>query len=82
MICDYVLFCNGREENMRKLVCDRCGKEIDESFGNKYDITPSSMIRIYGSKLRGTGGLIESMDDLEYELCQNCTNQLVTFLKG
>lgn len=67
---------------VRKLICDKCGKEIDTSYMDKYDIKPASMIRIYGSKLRGTGGLIDSPDDLEYELCEDCTNQLVTFLKG
>lgn len=67
---------------MRKLICDRCGKEVDTSYMDKYDIKPSSMIRVYGSKLRGTGGLIEGPDDLEYELCEDCTNKLVEFLKG
>ena len=87
MLCVEMLYSmainEGREAiPVRKLVCDRCGEEIDTSFMDKYDIKPSSMIRIYGSDLRKTGGLIDSPNDLEYELCEDCTNQLVTFLKG
>jgi protein-arginine kinase activator protein McsA len=68
---------------MRKLICDKCGKEIDTSYMDKYDIHPSAMCRIFDKKLNGTGGpIIDESNDLEYELCEDCTNQLVTFLKG
>ncbi len=80
---DVCLYADDREViKVRKLICDKCGKEVDTSFMDKFDIKPSSMIRIYGSELRGTGGLIESPGDLEYELCEDCTNKLVEFLKG
>ena len=32
----------------RKLICDRCKKEIDTSFMDKYDIKGSSFVRVYG----------------------------------
>ena len=64
---------------MRKLICDKCGKEIDTSYMDKYDIRPTATCRIFG-KFSPT--LDRHNDDLEYELCEDCTNQLVTFLKG
>ena len=64
---------------MRKLICDKCGEEIDISFMDKYNIKPAAFCRIYG---RNDGQSLSDSDDLEYELCQNCANQLVTFLKG
>lgn len=77
---DVCLYADDRKViNVRKLVCDKCGKEVDTSYMDKYDIKPSSMIRIYGSK---GDSLIENPGDLEYELCRDCTNKLVEFLKG
>ena len=67
---------------MRKIVCDRCGKEIDTSYMDKFDIHPSSMVRIFGKNLKNGDYLDTKFNDLEYELCEDCTNQLVTFLKG
>ena len=66
---------------MRKLVCDKCGKEIDISFMDKYNIHPSAMCRIFGKKLKN-GDVLSDISDLEYELCEDCTNKLVEFLKG
>ena len=64
---------------MRKLICDRCGEEIDTSFMDKYDEHPSAHVRIFGKNdvYGGTRG-----EDLEYDLCEDCTNKLVEFLKG
>lgn len=64
---------------MRKLICDRCGEEIDTSFMDKYDMHPKATCRIFGDK---TNGILVDSEDLEYDLCRNCANQLVTFLKG
>lgn len=64
---------------MRKLVCDRCGKEIDQGFSDKFDMHPKAFCRIFGDHYQS---LSEPSGDLEYDLCQDCTNQLVTFLKG
>lgn len=64
---------------MRKMICDKCGKEIDTSYMDKYDIKPASICRIYGKKY---SKITSDLDDLEYELCEDCTNKLVTFLKG
>ena len=64
---------------MRKLICDKCGKEIDVGFADKYDMKPASFCRIYG---KNDSNLVSDPGDLEYDLCEDCTNQLVTFLKG
>ena len=79
---DVLLYSMANEAGMegipvRKLICDRCGEEIDTSFMDKYDIKPAAFCRIYGKHP-------EHIDsgDLEYELCEDCANQLVTFLKG
>lgn len=64
---------------VRKLICDRCGEEIDTSFMDKYDIHPKATCRVFGNK---TSGIYSETEDLEYDLCENCANQLVTFLKG
>lgn len=64
---------------MRKLICDRCGKEIDTSFMDKYDMHPKAFCRIFGENNGFDAG---TSNDLEYDLCEDCTNQLVTFLKN
>lgn len=64
---------------MRKLICDKCKKEIDTSYMDKYDMHPSAMCKIFGDQ---NGFDMSSSDDLEYELCEDCTNKLVEFLKG
>lgn len=77
----YSLCCEAGMEGIpvRKLICDRCKKEIDISFMDKYDIKGSSFVRVYGDP----HALDMSKDeDLEYDLCKNCTNQLVEFLKS
>lgn len=81
-VCMY--YCDAYMEGIkvRKMICDRCGEEIDTSYMDKYDMHPKAFCTIFGDNLRGTGGLVERCDDLEYDLCENCTNQLVTFLKG
>ena len=66
---------------MRKLVCDRCGEEIDIQFQNKFDIHPEAFIRIYNDNDGYNTIDMSEKNDLEYDLCRNCTNQLVTFLK-
>lgn len=81
---DVLLYSMANEAGMegipvRKLICDRCGEEINTSFMDKYDMHPKAFCKIYGENAgfdAGTSG------DLEYELCEDCTNQLVTFLKG
>lgn len=64
---------------MRKLICDRCGKEIDQGFADKFDMKPKAFCRIYGDEVSTMG---YEVGDLEYDLCENCTNELVEFLKG
>ena len=64
---------------MRKLICDRCGREIDQGFADKYDMKPKAFCRIYG---KNDPQLVSDPGDLEYDLCENCANELVTFLKG
>lgn len=64
---------------MRKLICDRCGREIGQSFSNNYDMKPKALCRIFGDK---TSGIYSETEDLEYDLCDDCANQLVTFLKN
>ena len=64
---------------VRKMICDRCGEEIDQGFENKYDLLPKAFCKIYNNDVNTMG---YKVDDLEYELCENCANQLVTFLKG
>ena len=64
---------------MRKLICDRCGEEIDTSFMDKYDMHPKAYCKIFG---KFKPDLVTNLDDLEYDLCENCANQLVEFLKG
>lgn len=64
---------------MRKLICDRCGKEIDTSFMDKYDMHPKASCKIFG---KFKPDLVADLDALEYELCEDCTNKLVEFLKG
>ena len=81
---DVLLYSMANEAGMegipvRKLICDRCGEEIDTSFMDKYDIHPKATCRIFGDKTSMIGS---ENQDLEYDLCENCANQLVTFLKG
>lgn len=81
---DVLLYSMANEAGMegipvRKLICDRCKKEIDTSFMDKYEIRGSSFVRIYGDDHSKINSYSE---DLEYDLCKDCTNQLVTFLKG
>lgn len=64
---------------MRKLICDRCGEEINTSFMDKYDMHPAATCRVFGKNMTT---LDRPNEDLEYDLCENCTNELVTFLKG
>lgn len=81
---DVLLYSMANEAGMegipvRKLVCDKCGKEVDTSYMDKYDIKGSSFVKVYGDNAgfdAGTSG------DLEYDLCEDCTNKLVEFLKG
>ena len=64
---------------MRKLICDRCGREIDQGFMDKFDMKPKAFCRIYGNEVDTLG---YGAGDLEYDLCEDCANKLVTFLKG
>ena len=64
---------------MRKLICDKCGEEIDQGFADKYDMKPKAFCRIYG---KTDSQLVSDPGDLEYDLCENCANELVEFLKG
>ena len=87
VICVEMLYSMANNAGMegipvRKLVCDKCGKEVDTSYMDKFDIHPSSMVRIFGKNLKNGDYLDTKFNDLEYELCEDCTNQLVTFLKG
>lgn len=84
MVYDYMLYCLDHDGMwkgiaMRKMICDRCGEEIDQGFENKYDMHPKAFCKIYNDDVNTMGYKI---DDLEYELCEDCANQLVTFLKG
>ena len=64
---------------VRKLICEMCGEEIDTSFMDKYDMHPAATCRVFGKNMTT---LDRPNEDLEYDLCENCTNELVTFLKG
>ena len=84
MIYDVLLYSLANEAGMegiqmRKMICDRCGEEIDTSFMDKYDMHPAATCRVFGN---GTSKIEYENQDLEYDLCKNCTNELVTFLKG
>lgn len=84
MLCVEMLYSMAKNAGMegipvRKLICDKCKKEIDVSFMDKYDMHPKASCRIFGDK--GSKILSDSAD-LEYDLCEDCANQLVTFLKG
>ena len=84
MICVEMLYSMAINAGMegipvRKLICDKCKKEIDTSFMDKYDMHPAATCRIFGKKY---SEIMSDSDDLEYELCEDCANQLVTFLKG
>ena len=84
MISDFKVYSLGCEAGMegipvRKLICDRCGEEIDQGFADKYDMHPAAFCRIFG---KNDTQLVSDPGDLEYDLCKNCANQLVTFLKG
>ena len=84
MICDFLVFSLNHEGGMegipmRKMICDRCGEEIDVSYMDRYDVKPAAICKVFGKK--SSLGLVEPTD-LEYELCDNCANKLVVFLKG
>lgn len=64
---------------MRKLICDGCGKQIDEGYKSDWEMKPASIIRVYGKELTSVNG---EMRDMEYELCSDCTNKVVTLLKN
>ncbi len=64
---------------MRKLICDRCGREIDQGFNDDYNMKPKAFCRIFGD---GVDTLGYEVGDLEYDLCDDCANQLVAFLKN
>ena len=57
---------------MRKLICDKCGREIDAGFDYFVEMEPTSKITIPN----GTN------DELHFDLCKNCTNSLVEWLKN
>ena len=78
MRSDFTLYADDSEViNVRKLICDKCGKEIDQGFSDKYDMKPKAFCRIYGENARFG---VDTSGDLEYDLCENCANELVTFL--
>lgn len=81
---DVLLYSMANEAGMegipvRKMICDRCGEDIDTSFMDKYDMHPKAYCKIFGNKL---SGIYSETEDLEYDLCENCANQLVEFLKN
>ena len=80
MRSDFTLYANDLEvTNVRKLICDRCGKEIDQGYNDDYNLHPKAFCRIFGDK---NSGIYSKTEDLEYDLCENCANELVEFLKG
>ena len=77
---DFTLYTNDAEViTVRKLICDKCGKEIDQGFADKFDMKPKAFCRIYNDTVDVMG---YEVGDLEYDLCENCANELVEFLKG
>lgn len=64
---------------MRKLICDRCGREIDQGYNDDYNLRPKALCRVFG---KNDPQLVSDSGDLEYDLCGDCANQLVTFLKN
>lgn len=61
---------------MRKLVCDCCGREINESYkSDGLGLKPKARLTVFGDK----GEL--DWEDLEYDLCQFCTERVVDVIK-
>lgn len=80
MRSDFTLYADDKEAiKVRKLICDKCGKEIDQGYNDDYNLHPKAFCRIYGDGISVMG---YEVDDLEYDLCENCANELVEFLKG
>lgn len=65
---------------MRKLVCDCCGKDIDESYkSDGLSLKPKARLVVFGEK-----GIdyVDSEEDLEYDLCQFCSEEIVKYIKN
>lgn len=68
---------------MRKLICDCCGSEIDTTYMDSYDIHPKAKLRVFDELVRDVpGDLNVRIGDLEYDLCEDCTNRVVDFIKA
>lgn len=64
---------------MRKLVCDCCGKEINESYkSDGLGLKPKARLTVFGENAGFDAGIY---DDLEYDLCQFCSEKVVDFIK-
>ena len=77
MICDFKLYADDLEvTKVRKLICDCCGKEIDESYkSDGLGLQPKAHLTVYGND----NGL--DWVDLEYDLCQFCSEKVVDCIK-
>ena len=60
---------------MKKLICDCCGKEIDTTYMDEFNIHPKARLSVYGEVKDQTYGT------LEYDLCENCTQKVVDCIK-
>ena len=63
---------------MRKLMCDCCGEEIDTTYMDEYNIHPKAKLIVFDEI---HGELDKKFGNLEYDLCENCTEKLVSFIK-
>ena len=61
---------------MRKLVCDCCGKEIDESYkSDGLGLKPKAHLTVFDDE----NGV--DFVNLEYDLCQFCTKKVIDCIK-
>lgn len=69
---------------MAKLIkCDRCGTILteEEMYDKEYPDAPSTVVVRTKSGQDVDGRMVKYPNDLRYDLCQNCTNSLMDFLK-
>ena len=66
---------------MRKMICDCCGKEIDTSYQEDWDVRPKAKLRIYDEIVIKNNGLNRDLCALEYDLCDFCAQKVVDCIK-
>lgn len=56
---------------MQKIICDRCGKEIDEVFGAEIKIPDYDVLDLFGASYWE-----------KYDFCRDCTKKLKNWLES